>query len=259
MQLDLHDIAVLISMIEQIIEDAVKVTPSEEKYTTMLLKKLRYIKANGLALKPPPYLSPVDRMLRAIARSQTETPPSKPEVAPELWPTIAQQQNETVVAFIDRVYGNYLGHGLTRADIRRLDPPLYQALNSWLRKKASYLPFELPTLQEETDARLLWKKESPADLEKRARELEREASAIRRRLKKAREIVWVNRRCTDGRNAYFFFQIETYRKAQFLAAVKSGDMPYLEKVGKVAAAGYGEEPSDEVKALLRDKYGYHLP
>lgn len=58
---------------------------------------------------------------------------------------------ETPPVFVQRVYGEWLGHGLSRAHIRQLDPTLYQAIVNWTRKPENEWPadVDLPTLKEQ--------------------------------------------------------------------------------------------------------------
>jgi hypothetical protein len=64
---------------------------------------------------------------------------------------------ETPVEFIMRVYDGHLGFGMTRADIRRLDPQLYTALRNWIARGRA-LPHDfdvlLPTKAKQNDIRL---------------------------------------------------------------------------------------------------------
>lgn len=90
--------------------------------------------------------------LANIARKREEAGLS-PAEAPELWAG-REGRRENPVAFIRRVYGRYLGHGLTRAHIRRLDLPLYRALSVWvIRHPDDTLP-ELPSRSDEVDRML---------------------------------------------------------------------------------------------------------
>lgn len=73
-----------------------------------------------------------------------------PTTAPELWSARAGRKENPIV-FIRRVYGSWLGQGLTRAHIRRLDLPLYRALSVWLtRHRGASMP-ELPSRSEAID------------------------------------------------------------------------------------------------------------
>lgn len=73
-----------------------------------------------------------------------------PTTAPALWAK-EKQSGDTPPDFIKRHYPNCLGHGLTRADIRRLDPQLYIALDNWHRHNDFPDDFDLPTLKESND------------------------------------------------------------------------------------------------------------
>ena len=55
---------------------------------------------------------------------------------------------ETPPQFIKRVYGEWLGKGLDRPTVRRLDPALGQALDNWLRKNDMPPDVDLPTAKE---------------------------------------------------------------------------------------------------------------
>ena len=70
--------------------------------------------------------------------------PALPEKVSALWAE-AKEPDDTPPAFIQRHYAPWLGNGLTRADVRRLDPQLYMALANWLRKNDLPEGFELPT------------------------------------------------------------------------------------------------------------------
>lgn len=56
-----------------------------------------------------------------------------PVKAPELW-SDREGRKENPIAFIRRVYFPWLFRGLTRGDLRQLDPPLYQALAVWMHR-----------------------------------------------------------------------------------------------------------------------------
>jgi hypothetical protein len=73
-----------------------------------------------------------------------------PTMAPFLW-KVDRAAVETPPQFIKRIYGEWLGKGFTRADLRRLDPPLSQALDNWLRKNTMPEDIDLPTLKQQND------------------------------------------------------------------------------------------------------------
>lgn len=63
---------------------------------------------------------------------------------------------------------------------------------------------------------------------------------------------------TTGRWAYYFVLVEAPREAAFLKAIKGDGTVDLEEYGKIIASCYGEEPNDEVKTFLKEKYGFEL-
>jgi len=63
---------------------------------------------------------------------------------------------------------------------------------------------------------------------------------------------------STGRWAYYFVLVEAPREAQFLKAIKGDGMVDLEEFGKIIASCYGEEPSEEVRTFLKDKYGFEV-
>ncbi len=60
---------------------------------------------------------------------------------------------ETPPEFVKRVYGPWLGQGLTRADIRKLDPKLSVAITNWLSRPGNEWPadVDLPTKAEQNE------------------------------------------------------------------------------------------------------------
>lgn len=77
-----------------------------------------------------------------LLRSNLPTPPlpvpvsasptvKLPAVAPALWLKRTNKQQQAP-DFIEKTYGQWLGKGLTRAHIHKLDAPLYNALARWL-------------------------------------------------------------------------------------------------------------------------------
>jgi len=77
-------------------------------------------------------------------------PQPLPDTAPELWAE-REGRKENPVAFIRRVYAPWLGRGLKRPDISRLDPPLYNALNVWCHRNPDDTLPELITLSQHID------------------------------------------------------------------------------------------------------------
>ncbi|WP_426030922.1 hypothetical protein [Caulobacter sp. DWP3-1-3b2] len=73
-----------------------------------------------------------------------------PSNAPALWIS-EKKPGDSPPAFIKRHYAPWLGKGLARPDIKRLDPQLYVALNNWLRNNEMPADLDLPTLKEKND------------------------------------------------------------------------------------------------------------
>ena len=71
-----------------------------------------------------------------------------PSAAPETYQGLAGP--ETPPEFVQRVYGPWLGHGLTRAHIRKLDWTHYQAIMNWLSRPQNSWPadVDIPTKAE---------------------------------------------------------------------------------------------------------------
>lgn len=92
------------------------------------------------------------RQITVVQRQavSVESPPL-PTEAPEKYQGL--RGPETPPAFVQRVYGEWLGHGLTRAHVRKLDAKLYEGINNWLSRPGNQWPAEvdLPTLKEQND------------------------------------------------------------------------------------------------------------
>jgi hypothetical protein len=78
---------------------------------------------------------------------------SSPLSAPELWPG-ARNTDESILLFISRVYDTWIGYGMTRADLEKIDPPALAALRAWERRNGRWLV--LPTTKEHNDALIKW-------------------------------------------------------------------------------------------------------
>ncbi|QHG21302.1 hypothetical protein [Nostoc sp. ATCC 53789] len=63
---------------------------------------------------------------------------------------------------------------------------------------------------------------------------------------------------STGRWAYYFILVEPSQEKEFLSALDSNADTDLNYYGEVIASNYGEEPSNEVKKLLREKYGFSV-
>lgn len=73
-----------------------------------------------------------------------------PTAAPEFY--VGLRGPETPPEFVQRVYKPWLGQGLTRAHLAKLDPKLYTAINNWLSRPGNVWPddVDLPTKSEHT-------------------------------------------------------------------------------------------------------------
>jgi hypothetical protein len=85
-----------------------------------------------------------------IARIEAvEAIPPIPNEAPEPW-VKARREGEEISTFVFRVYGTWIGHGLTRSTLRKLDKTLY--LDLYRPGNATILAsLGIPTLKEYND------------------------------------------------------------------------------------------------------------
>lgn len=121
------------------------------------------------------------------AQAQSASALKLPSEAPALWKS-DKQPSETPPDFIRRVYAPWLGHGLTRADIKHLDEPLYRSLYKWLSNSQNEMPddLDLPTLSQQNDRTLARLEAGEAVGEFTMREMGRVRSAMQRRTGKDR-------------------------------------------------------------------------
>lgn len=63
---------------------------------------------------------------------------------------------------------------------------------------------------------------------------------------------------STGRWAYYFVLVLPRYEKIFLAAINGKGQINLEEHGTVIASCYGEQPNEEVKVLLREKYGFEV-
>ncbi len=63
---------------------------------------------------------------------------------------------------------------------------------------------------------------------------------------------------STGRWAYYFVLVEPPREAAFMKAIQGDGMIDLEDYGKVIASCYGEEPNEETKRMLKERYGFEV-
>ncbi|MBW4612709.1 MAG: hypothetical protein KME21_05400 [Desmonostoc vinosum HA7617-LM4] len=63
---------------------------------------------------------------------------------------------------------------------------------------------------------------------------------------------------STGRWAYYFVLIRDDVEPAFMEALKSTESIDLEDYGRVIASNYGEEPNENIKNLLKEKYGFDV-
>jgi hypothetical protein len=107
-----------------------------------------------------------------------------PTVAPAIWAS-AKQAGDTPPVFIKRHYEPWLGKGLARPDIKRLDKGLYDSLNNWLRHNEMPADVDLPTLKEKND-RWAERLAPGGDLVGSARDIVKASDALRSRQQRSR-------------------------------------------------------------------------
>lgn len=61
-----------------------------------------------------------------------------------------------------------------------------------------------------------------------------------------------------GERAYYFLLVEAHKEKSLTDIIQSKKDFDLQDYGKIIASCYGEEPSEEVKAFLKDKYGFDV-
>lgn len=94
------------------------------------------------------------RIHAVVAERLDRVGPSAPPRAPEFY-TKRKDRDENPVTFIERVYAEWLGHGLTSADIARLDPKLSLSLRVFYSTKGRPTDFDLPTKKQRIDKLIL--------------------------------------------------------------------------------------------------------
>lgn len=63
---------------------------------------------------------------------------------------------------------------------------------------------------------------------------------------------------STGRWAYYFVYVEPHKEKAFLDALEANKGIDLEDFGKVVGSCYGEQPNDELRVLLKNKYGFDV-
>lgn len=92
-------------------------------------------------------------LLQAYEARASSTVPL-PSKAPQLWVERDPALKESPAAFTRRVYGPWIGMGLTRPQLRALDDALYHALSVWEHRHPEDAVTELPTLAQVIDSKI---------------------------------------------------------------------------------------------------------
>lgn len=107
------------------------------------------------------------RVHAALCDALGRVGPVAPDRAPELY-CRRTDRDETPVDFIRRVYADWLGHGLTTADVARLDRKLGLSMRVYFTTRGKPRDLDLPTVKERTDRMIaemgLGKKSSPGNM-----------------------------------------------------------------------------------------------
>ena len=92
-------------------------------------------------------------------------------------------------------------------------------------------------------------------LEKRSR---RRSFAEREIARKGHLIHKLKAKDSTGRWAYYFVLVDPVKERQFIKAIEGEGMIDLENFGEVIASNYGEEPSDDVLQMLKERYDFDV-
>lgn len=94
------------------------------------------------------------RELMQVYEASTVSTISFPSKAPQLWVNRDPALKESPAIFTRRVYGPWIGMGLTRPQLRALDDALYHALSVWEHRHPEDAVTELPTLAQVIDSKI---------------------------------------------------------------------------------------------------------
>lgn len=71
-----------------------------------------------------------------------------PTVAPVVW---TRKAGMSSADFVRKVYGDWIGNGLTRAHLRQLDRRLYQTFSTWIFRMGDRLPEDLASFRDDPE------------------------------------------------------------------------------------------------------------
>ena len=61
---------------------------------------------------------------------------------------------------------------------------------------------------------------------------------------------------STGRWAYYFVLVKPHMEPRFMAAIEGDGTVDLEDHGRVVGSCYGEEPTEELRAMLKERFGF---
>ena len=101
-----------LASIEKLLSAATEILKEEPSIDKSVIEQLRQLRV---------------KIRQALSVSTNEHPTSPPGSAPALWRE-RPDKNEDPISFVKRVYSKWIGKEFTRADIKRLDKHLYDAI-----------------------------------------------------------------------------------------------------------------------------------
>ena len=94
------------------------------------------------------------QMLRVLENLAKPPRLALPKSAPQAWADRDLTAKVSPVAFARQVYKAWLGRGLTRQHLNKIDPSLYRAISVWETRHPDDRLTEVPTLSETIDQRI---------------------------------------------------------------------------------------------------------
>jgi hypothetical protein len=154
-----------------------------ERISKLLSELADLMRQEGIGKEAIHHIHQLQMRLRFATSVPRAIADSIPAEAPSKWSKRVRKA-ETPIDFIQREYASWLGKGLTRAHLRRLDMSLYDALNHWLKNNALPSEVDLPTKKEMIDRKIAQTIPRPAAYLPEQREKLRLYRAARRRAAK---------------------------------------------------------------------------
>lgn len=86
-----------------------------------------------------------------------------------------------------------------------------------------------------------------------------ERSFVEREIaKRAHGVHRLKSKDSSGRRARYFILVEPHRVSEFTSAIKVDGMIDLKNYGRIIASNYGKDPSEEVRLLIKEQYGFRI-